>query len=96
MADRDFLDEVIAERTAQNPEFPGLVDAAQRRRQLLSSLAEKRRQRQRSQTAVAAAMGSSQSSVARLEASATDTLMSTLDRYAHVLGYRIEYRLIRD
>ncbi len=94
MAERDFLDEVIEERTAESPEFPRMVEAAERRRQLLSALAEKRREHERSQTAVAAAMGSSQSSIARLEASATDTLMSTLDRYAHVLGYRIEYRLI--
>ncbi len=94
MADRDFLDEVVEERTACNPEFPALVEAAERRRQLLGALAERRRQREQSQTAVAAAMRSSQSSIARLETSATDARLSTLDRYAHALGYRVEYSLV--
>jgi len=94
MAERDFLDEVIEERTARNPEFPQMVDAAARRRELLSTLAEKRRERERSQTAVAAEMQSSQSSIARLEVSATDVRMSTLDRYARALGYRVQYHLI--
>ena len=94
MADRDFLDEVVDERAARNPEFPALVEAAERRRQLLGALAERRRQGEHSQTAVAAAMHSSQSSIARLETSATDARLSTLDRYAHALGYRVEYSLV--
>lgn len=94
MANRDFLDEVTEERTARNPDFPGMVEAAERRRKLLGALAERRREGKQSQTAVAAAMQSSQSSVARLETSATDARMSTLDRYARVLGYRVQYHLI--
>jgi hypothetical protein len=94
MPGRDFLDEVVEERTARNPEFPAMVEAAERRRQLLASLAERRRQGEQSQTAVAAAMQSSQSSIARLETSATDARLSTLDRYAHALGYRVEYSLV--
>jgi hypothetical protein len=39
-------------------------------------------------------MRSSQSSVARLETSATDVRMSTLDRYAQAVGYRIQYHII--
>jgi seryl-tRNA synthetase len=94
MTERDFLDEVVEERAAQSPGFPGLVEAAMRRRELLSTLAEKRRESERSQTAIAAAMQSSQSSVARLETSATDARISTVDRYAHALGYKIQYRLV--
>ena len=94
MAGRDFLDEVVDERSARNPEFPALVEAAERRRQLLAALADRRRQAEHSQTAVAAAMRSSQSSIARLETSATDARLSTLDRYAHALGYRVEYSLV--
>jgi HTH-type transcriptional regulator / antitoxin HipB len=96
MADRDFLDEVVDERTARNPDFPAMVEAAERRRKLLGALAERRREGKQSQTAVAAAMNSSQSSIARLETSATDVRMSTLDRYARVLGYRVQYHLIPD
>lgn len=94
MPDRDFLDEVVEERTARNVEFPAMVQAAERRRQLLGALAERRRQREQSQTAVAAAMQSSQSSIARLETSSTDARLSTLDRYAHAVGYRVEYTLV--
>ena len=35
----DFLEELIAERTARNPEFPELMKAAARRRILLKELA---------------------------------------------------------
>ncbi len=51
MAEKDFLDEVVDERTAKNPEFPELVEAAARRRQMLSELAEKRHEYERSKTA---------------------------------------------
>lgn len=94
MAGRDFLDEVIDERTARDPEFSAALEAAERRRELLTALADRRREGEKSQTAVAAAMKSSQSSIARLETLATDVRMSTLDRYARVLGYRVQYHLI--
>lgn len=94
MAEPDFLDELVDERTARSPEFPALVEAAERRREFLAKLAERRREREYSQTHVAAAMQSSQSSVARLETSATDARLSTLDRYAHVLGCRVQYSLV--
>jgi seryl-tRNA synthetase len=94
MAEPDFLDELIDERTARNPDFPEMVEAAARRRALLGALAERRRERKQSQTAVAAVMHSSQSSIARLETSATDAHISTLDRYAGALGYRLQYHLI--
>lgn len=35
-----------------------------------------------------------QSSIARLETSATDARMSTIERYAEVLGYKVQYHLI--
>jgi ribosome-binding protein aMBF1 (putative translation factor) len=92
--DRDFLDTIIDERTERNPEFPALVDAAKRRRDLLYTLARERERRNLSQTAVAAAMRTSQSAVARLESSATDTKLSTVERFAGALGFRLEYRLV--
>lgn len=92
--DKDFLDEITTERKARNPDFPKLVEAAARRRELLNALAAERRERRHSQTAVAAAMQSSQSSIARLESSATDARISTIDRYAQALGYKVQYHLI--
>jgi DNA-binding XRE family transcriptional regulator len=90
----DFLDELIAERTAGNPEFPLLVAAAERRRGLFRELAAKRAERDISQTRLAAGMGTSQSAVARLENSLADAKLSTVERYAAVLGMEVEYRLV--
>jgi len=90
----DFLDEVVEERTRANPDFPLLVDTAERRRRLLKELGELRASQGQSQTALAAGMKSSQSSVARLEGSAYDARLSTIDRYAGVLGFRIQWHLL--
>jgi predicted transcriptional regulator len=94
MAERDFLDKMIAKRTARNPEFPHLLDAARRRRELLHTLAARRQEQKQTQTAVAAAMETSQSFVARLESTAADARISTVDRYADSLGYVVQYHLI--
>ena len=47
-----------------------------------------------SQTAIAAEMKTSQSSIARLEGPASDARLSTLDRYAEALGFRIQWHLL--
>jgi len=90
----DFLEELIAERTAQNPDFPKLMEAAARRRALLNELARVREKQGRSQTAVAADMETSQSSIARLEGASGDARLSTLDRYAQALGFRLQCHLL--
>jgi hypothetical protein len=93
-AEPDALDEMIAEFTDANPAFPRLLRAAERRRHLLRTLAEQRRARKLSQTSVAAAMCTSQPTLARLETTAADTKLSTLERYADALGYSVEYHLV--
>jgi predicted transcriptional regulator len=85
---------MIAKRTARNPDFPQLLDAARRCRELLRTLGEQREQQHRTQTAVAAAMDTSQSLVARLESTAADAKISTVERYADTLGYVVQYHLI--
>jgi hypothetical protein len=65
---------------------PRLLDAARRRRDLLHALAGQREEQKRPQTAIAAAMEASQSFVARLERTAADAKISTVDRYAESLG----------
>jgi len=96
MTTDDFLDEIVRERTAKNPKFPELVDAAVRRRQLLRQLAEQREKVGLSQTAVAARMGTSQSAVARLESAEVDAKLSTIERYAAAIGQRVEFKLVDD
>jgi transcriptional regulator with XRE-family HTH domain len=73
--------------------FPGFGDMADRRRRLVDELVSLRRARGLSQTEVAARMGTSQSAVARLEASAGDLKVSTLERYAAAVGSSIEWGL---
>ena len=95
MTDDDFVTEIIAERTARNPEFPGLAEAALRRRELLRELGVRREELGLTQTAVAAVMGTSQSAVARLERGDVDAKLSTIERYAAALGQRVEWRIAK-
>ena len=77
----------------RRPVFPGFADIADRRRRLVDELVSLRRARGLSQTEVAARMGTSQSAVARLEASAGDLKVSTLERYAAAVGSSIQWGL---
>jgi len=89
----DLLDEIIAERTARNAEFPQLVQAALDRRLLLRTLAGERKRRGIPQHVVAQRMGTSQPAVARLETGEVDARLSTVERYAAAVGRRLRYRL---
>jgi transcriptional regulator with XRE-family HTH domain len=73
--------------------FPGFADIQARRQEMIDALVAVRRRKDLSQTAVAARMGTSQSAVARLESSAGDLRLSTLERYAAALDVRLEWRL---
>jgi len=94
VTDRDFVDKMVVSRAERNPRFRQQLDAARRRRELLRTLAQRRERHGQTQTAVAAAMETSQSSVARLESTAADAKISTVDRYAESLGYVVQYHLI--
>jgi transcriptional regulator with XRE-family HTH domain len=75
------------------PRLPGFREMAQRRRAMLTELTEARHAAGLSQTEVAARMGTSQSSVARLEAGLADVRVSTLERYAAAIGSALSWRL---
>lgn len=94
MMEQDFLSEIIGERTEKNPKFPVLVEAAIARRELLRALAHEREEAGVTQTELAAAMGTSQSQVARLESGGVDTKLSTVEKFAAVLGKKLEWRLV--
>lgn len=83
---KDFLHELIDERTRADPDFPKMVDAAVRTRGLLRELAARRQELGLSQTTVAARMGTSQSALARLEGGESDPRISTVERYALAIG----------
>jgi len=92
--EKDFLEELIAERTARNPAFPAMVEAAKERRRMLRELVAERERQGLTQTQVAAAMGSSQSSVARIESGRSDVKLSSVERYAASLGRHVEWRVV--
>jgi transcriptional regulator with XRE-family HTH domain len=73
--------------------FPGLEGMLDRRRALISELVTTRKERGLSQTEIAAQMGTSQSAVARLERGDVDVRLSTVERYAAVLGQTVDYQL---
>jgi DNA-binding XRE family transcriptional regulator len=89
MPRKDDLDAFIARRTAKNPEFPSLMKAASETRRLVRALAAERARQGLTQERVAAALGTKQPNVARLERGAVDPKHSTLVRYAELLGRRI-------
>ena len=90
----DFLTEIIRRRAEKNPTFPALVEAAIARRELLRALAKEREYSGLTQTEVAAAMGTSQSQIARLESANVDAKLSTVEKLAAVLGKKIEWRIL--
>ena len=81
---RDFLAEIIEERTRGNPAFPRLVAEAEARRRLARKLAARREKNSLSQTVVAARMGTSASVVSKLEAGG-DVKISTFQRYCEAI-----------
>jgi ribosome-binding protein aMBF1 (putative translation factor) len=95
MQKKDDLDEFIARRTAMNPEFPKLMKAAIETRRLVRQLAAERERQGLSQEKVAAALGTKQPNVARLERGAVDPKHTTLVRYASLLGRRITLEPVR-
>lgn len=82
---KDFLDEIVEERTRRNPDFPNLVEEALWRREVARRLAEQRKAGGLSQTIVAARMGTAASVVSKLE-SGGDVKLSTLQRYCAAVG----------
>lgn len=85
---KDFLDEIVDERTRKNGEFPDLVREAEARRRLARKLATLREKKAISQTVVAARMGTSASVVSKLE-SGGDVKLSTLQRYCAAIGEKL-------
>jgi hypothetical protein len=65
---KDFVIEIVAERTAKNAAFPDLLAEAEMHRKLARRLVALREKKSLPQTVVAARMGTSASVVSKLEA----------------------------
>ena len=89
----DDLDLLIADRARKNPKFPALVSARTNRRLLQRQLAERRISLGMSETEAAVLMKTSRASIARLESGEHDVRLSTLERFATVLGCSIAMTL---
>jgi ribosome-binding protein aMBF1 (putative translation factor) len=92
----DDLEDYVAERTARNPKFPNLMEAAAERKRLLRGLAAARRAAGLTQTEVATRMKTSTSAVARLERGEMNPTVATLQRFATAVGKRIDWRLVKE
>lgn len=88
--ERDDLDIEIAARTERNPDYPRILAAAERTRALVRALAAARERAGLTQAEVARRMGTTQPAVARLERGEADPRLSTIERYAEVVGWRVQ------
>jgi transcriptional regulator with XRE-family HTH domain len=84
--EKDLVEELLDEGTAEDPEFPQLVEAAERAHSLVRMLARAREQASITQAELARRMGTTQSAIARLEAAERDPHLSTVVRYAQIVG----------
>src|SRR5689334_10469361 len=86
--ERDDLEDFIEE---QSDSFRAALEDAEARSELVRHLLAERRSQRLTQTAVAAAMGTSQSAISELEGGDNnDQRFSTLQRYARAVGCKIE------
>lgn len=91
--EQDFLEEIIAERAKINPNFPAMVEAKLRERQLLRALAKKRAELGISQKELAKRLEMTPAALARLERGEADPKLSLLTRFAAALGQELELSL---
>ncbi len=90
----DELEELIAEMTAKDPNFPRLLEEAIERQTLMHTLIQERKRQRITQRTLATRMATKQSTLARLEQEQRDPHLSTLQRYAGSLGKRITWQLV--
>lgn len=84
-AERDLLDDIMADSEAEHPGFGAEVADALRRRMMGRALSDRRKALGISQAEIARRMRTSQPAVSRLEAG-DDVRLSTLTRYLDAVG----------
>jgi DNA-binding XRE family transcriptional regulator len=88
--------ERLRQLVQEDPEAAAVYRDAQRRDRLFESMRATRRRSGLDQSAVAEAMGTTQSAVSDLENGRVDPRLSTLQRYARALDAAISVDLISD
>lgn len=83
----------LKKRWMKEPGFKGGYDALEAEFALASILIEARTKAKLSQQEIAKKMGTSQSTIARLESGAAKPSFSTLERYAKATGTRVRLSL---
>jgi len=89
--DHDELDDLIADLNEDPTTRAAMEDAAELYR-LLDALRAIRKTQHLKQKDIAAAMGTTQSAVSKIEGGASDPQITTLMRYARAVGVRIPLR----
>jgi DNA-binding XRE family transcriptional regulator len=92
--EKDFVDEMIEESIKRDPEFAVLMEEAHQQRALLNNLAALRVHAGISKKTLAKRLNKSQSAITDLEAGRVDPYLSTVQRYAAIIGKRLEWRLV--
>jgi ribosome-binding protein aMBF1 (putative translation factor) len=92
--DQGFLEEMDAERTARNSQFPALLAAARERRAFIRELAAKRRELGLSQAELARRMKTTQPYLSRFESGELDPSHSFEDRFAAALGLAVKREIV--
>ena len=90
------LDELIETTSTDDVEFRTTAADTEDRLQLLQEFANVRRKRKLSQTDIANRMATVQSAISEMEKGLVEPRLSTLQRYARILGYRLRLALIEE
>ncbi len=90
------LDDLIEETASSDPEFGAAVADAEARRSLLRQYGRARQRKKLNQTEVARQMGTTQSAISEMEQGIVEPRLSTLQRYARILGYRLRFMLVEE
>ncbi len=92
--EQDFLEEIIAERTKKNPYFPEMLEAQERKHELLEALAARRVELGLSRAKVAKRLGMSAYALESLERGEANPPLAIVLHLASILGQTLELRPI--
>jgi transcriptional regulator with XRE-family HTH domain len=100
-ADRDSavtadLDTLIGSGAEQSEAFAASAADTRMRLELLQAFARVRRRKKMNQTEIARLMSTTQSAISELEKGVVEPRLSTLQRYARILGHRLRLTLVEE